>query len=127
VRSPLLAPHLTERFGLRSPNSPDRTAAGEQGPGQSRIPQGFAKADDLAVRVENPPAHPTEGAVVEIGEMILADIADEALAYPPGSLLVAELAALKEAQAETSRRREPARRGRGLAKYLYPTVRRRTD
>jgi len=84
-------------------------AAGEQGPGQSRIPQGFAKADDLAVRVENPPAHPTEGAVVEIGEMILADIADEALAYPPGSLLVAELAALKEAQAETSRRREPAR------------------
>jgi len=59
--------------------------------------------------------------------MILADIADEALAYPPGSLLVAELAALKEAQAETSRRREPARRGRGLAKYLYPTVRRRTD
>jgi len=60
--------------------------------------------------------------------MILADIADEAigdLAYP--RLLVAELAALKEAQAETSRRREPARRGRGLAKYLYPTVRRRTD
>ena len=97
------------------------------GAGSIQIPQGFAKAEDLAVRVENPPAHPTEGAVVEIGEMILADIADEALAYPPGSLLVAELAALKEAQAETSRRREPARRGRGLAKYLYPTVRRRTD